>query len=348
MSIVKKATSVLAATLLALYAVPALYGCSSQETYTPELGQPKLDEPTIIEAGTLRVGVNTNNSPLAGKSGSNIIGIDVDIAAALGDELGLAVEIVDVGADAEGAIDAGTVDVALGVDSSSTQTNYWVSSQYLPTGVALFELASSNHTTPSASSSVSVAAQVSSKSAWAVNNVFGEESLESTSDLAHAFSALDNATVDYAASDAIIGLYAAGHQGVDVKIAALLETAGGYCAMADKSNTALQAAIEEALDTITSNGVVEVIEGKWLGQTVELASLPKIEPTKQATTNASDEETSADTDEATEGQSSTSNTSNSTSTSGQSSTSGTSGSSGSSGTSGTSNSSSQTTSSSTE
>lgn len=274
------------AACLALGAPALLVGCSSGEEYTPELGEAKATTPVIGQSGTLRVGVNTNNSPLAGKSGDKIIGIDVDIASALADELGLHVEIVDVGGDAAGAIDDDTIDIALGIDSTSTQSGYWTSSQYLPTGVALFELESSNRTTPTADSKPTVAAQVSSKSAWAVNNVFGEESLKSATDLPTAFEDLKSGKVAYVASDAIIGLYAASRAGVDVKIVALLDTASGYCAMAAESNAELQTIVEDALSTIVQNGVVGVIEDKWLGQTVDLSSLPKIEGAKAARTNA--------------------------------------------------------------
>ncbi len=292
-----------------------LAGCGPSEEYVPELGAAKISSPVIGQDGTLRVGVNTNNSPLAGKSGDKVIGIDVDIAAALADELGLHVEIVDVGGDAAGAIDDNTIDIALGIDSTSTQSGYWTSSQYLPTGVALFELQSSNNTTPTADSKPTVAAQVSSKSAWAVNNVFGEESLKSAADLPTAFEDLKSGKVAYVASDAIIGLYAASRAGVDVKIVALLDTASGYCAMAAESNTELQTTVEEALSAIVQNGVVDVIEDKWLGQTVDLSSLPKIEGAKSARTNAGggEEGEEGDEDETTSSSSSSSASSSSSS-----------------------------------
>lgn len=280
----KLPAAVLAACLAFMTAAP-LAGCASQQDYTPALGDAKVTGSALGQAGKLRVGVNTNNSPLAGKSGDKVIGIDVDIAAALADELGLHVEIVDVGGDAAGALDDGKIDIALGIDSTSTQPGYWMSEQYLPTGVALFEPASSNKTTPTAESKPSVAAQVSSKSAWAVNNVFGEESLKSASDLPGAFDDLKAGNVDYVASDAIIGLYAASRAGVDVKIVALLDTASGYCAMASESAADLQSAVEGALSAIVDNGVVGVIENKWLGQTVDLSSLPKIEGAKTTKTN---------------------------------------------------------------
>ena len=66
-----------------------LAGCTGSGTYQPELKSAEVAPPVIGEEGTLRVGVNTENPPLAGMGSGKIIGIDVDIAAALADELGL-------------------------------------------------------------------------------------------------------------------------------------------------------------------------------------------------------------------------------------------------------------------
>lgn len=265
-------------------------GCMSDEEYTPELGSPQLSSPAIGEDGVLRVGVNTNNSPLAGKSGDRIIGIDVDIAAALADQLGLALEVKDVGNNATDAIDGDEVDVVLGIDSTSKEDGYWMSSQYLPTGVVLFEQDGNNQPAPSPESDVKIAAQVSSKSAWAVTNTFGEDALVSASDLSVAFGDLGSGKVDYVASDAIIGMYAASRQNVEVEIAALLDTAGGYCAMCSSENTELQEAIGGALDALVANGVVDVIEDKWLGQPINLNGVPKIAANAAKSTNVDEPE----------------------------------------------------------
>ena len=265
-------------------------GCSPDEEYIPELGAPVLSSPAIGEDGTLRVGVNTNNSPLAGKSGDRIIGIDVDIAAALADQLGLALEVVDVGNNGADAIENGTVDIVLGIDSTSKEDGFWVSSQYLPTGVVLFAEEGNNSPIPTADSDVEIGAQVSSKSAWAVTNTFGDEALVSCSDLAVAFSDLASGKVDYVASDAIIGMYAASRQDVDVQIAALLDTASGYCAMCAQDNTELQEAVGTALDTLVSNGIIDVIEDKWLGKPVNLNGVPKIASSSPKSSNVNDDE----------------------------------------------------------
>ena len=110
-------------------AVSLLSGCASQETYTPPEKEATLSTPTIGKDGVLRVGVNTQNQPLAGQStsSSNIVGIDADIAAALADNFGLKVELVDVGTDFETALNEGTVDIVMGVDSTDADVTFWKS-----------------------------------------------------------------------------------------------------------------------------------------------------------------------------------------------------------------------------
>lgn len=266
-----------------------LGGCSSSSNYQPESKEPTVSTPTIGQSGTLRVGVNTDKSPLAGMGKEKIIGMDVDIAAAIADELGLKVSIVDVGSDPEAALSEGKVDIVMGIDSSDAISEFWLSDEYLPTGVALFALTSNGTSVPTTVADSSVAAQISSKSAWAVSNAFGEDALASTADLSTAFTQLESGKVKYVASDAIIGLYAAHREGLDTTIVSLLSKPSGYCVGVASSNTQLQTTVADVLDKLTSEGVVGVIEGKWLGQSLDLAPIPQIEITVQADESAGEE-----------------------------------------------------------
>ncbi len=272
----KKMARVCAAALAAALAF-ALGGCSSQEEYVPPLGDPQITPPAIGQEGVLRVGVNTEKSPLAGRGSEKIIGIDVDIAAALADQLGLKVQIEDIGTDAGKALEEGTVDIVMGQETAEEDDAIWHSPQYLPTGVVLFAKEGSNAAVPTGAVTPKIAAQISSKSAWAVTNAFGEDALVSTNDLATAFSDLSKGDVDFVASDAVIGMYAANLQDVPVEIACLLDTASGYCVGVKKDDTELQEAIQGALEAITGNGVVGVIEDKWLGGAISLEGIEKVE-----------------------------------------------------------------------
>ena len=269
----------------------------SQETYSPEEGTPTISSPTIGEDGVLRVGVDSSSTPLAGQSttSDNIVGIDVDIAAALADELGLKLEIVDVGDDPATALSEGTVDIVLGVSASNTSETYWLSDIYVSTAVALFTLEGSSTDIPANDSSVSIAAQVSSKSAWAVANQYDQSVISTTSNLEDAFTALADGEVSYVASDAIIGTFAAYNTDLDVQIVALMEEASGYCVAVLNTNTDLQSAISEALATISDNGTISIIEKKWLGTELDLSALAVTD-----TSSTTESESTTETAETTE------------------------------------------------
>ena len=268
---------------VAVCAALALTGCSSSgENYEPQTKSPVVSSPAIGQDGTLRVGVDTSNSPLAGMVNNKIVGLDVDIAAALADSLGLKLSIVDVGSDPASAIQDGKVDIVMGVDKTSSSTSFWRSDVYLPTGIALLSTSSAD-AVPAVGSGTKFAAQVSSRSAWAVMNTYGEESLTSTNNLADAFKALSSGSVQYVAADAIVGIYAAHRDGMDVHAVAFLQQPGGYCIGVADSNDALKTAISDAVATLTSNGVISVIEKKWLGSALDFSAVPQVSGSSAAT-----------------------------------------------------------------
>jgi polar amino acid transport system substrate-binding protein len=186
--------------------------------------------------------------------------------------MGLKVSIVDVGTDPATALANNQVDIVLGIDDSSTEGDFWVSSSYLPTGIAVFAL-SADAGIPTEGSDATFAAQASSKSAWAVSNDFGESSLTSTDSLKEAFEMLQEGTVKYVAAEASIGLYAAHGQGIDASIVAMMMKPTGYAMGVSSSNTDLQTAASNALTTLSDQGIIDVIEKKWLGQAISLDSL---------------------------------------------------------------------------
>ena len=250
-----------------------LAGCQPQ-SYTPQAKEPTVSASALGQPGTLRVGVNSASAPLAGQTASSarIVGIDVDVAAYLADQLGCKVEIVDVGTEPEKALKNKTVDIVLGVDASDTDTNFWKSETYLDTSVALFGTANES-AIPTTDSKPKIAAQASSKSSWRVTNLFGEDSLVVQGDLKSAFDALSSGSARYVAADAVIGTYVAFSNGDNDKIVALLQDPTGYCAAVDASNTELQGAVSSAMNKLVSGGMMSIIEEKWLGTTLNLNSI---------------------------------------------------------------------------
>lgn len=275
----KRLRSLVAVSAVALVMAFVLSGCSSIEgfvnktTYEPQGKDSVVVAPTIGEDGVLRVGVDTSNPPLAGMNSSGkIIGIDVDLAAALADEFGLKVSIVDVGSDPAGALEEGKVDIVMGVDKADASDDFWMSDAYLPTGIALFSL-EEGAAVPTAGDGSTFAAQISSKSAWAITNEFGDDVLVSSTTLNDAFASLSAGEVDYVAADAVVGLYAARTQNLDVYISAMLLAPSGYCIGVSADNAELQNLVGEAVKNLSGNGVIGVIEMKWLGKSVDLSDV---------------------------------------------------------------------------
>ena len=250
-----------------------LAGCQPQ-SYTPQAKEPTVSASALGQPGTLRVGVNSASAPLAGQTASSarIVGIDVDVAAYLADQLGCKVEIVDVGTEPEKALKNKTVDIVLGVDASDTDTNFWKSETYLDTSVALFGTANES-AIPTTDSKPKIAAQASSKSSWRVTNLFGEDSLVVQGDLKSAFDALSSGSARYVAADAVIGTYVAFSNGDNDKIVAFLQDPTGYGAAVDAANTERQGAISSAMNKLVSGGMMSIIEEKWLGTTLNLNSI---------------------------------------------------------------------------
>lgn len=250
-----------------------LVGCDSQ-TYTPTSKEQTVSAAALGKSDTLRVGVNASSAPLAGQtsSSSRIVGIDVDVAAYLADQMGLKVEVIDVGNDPSSALSNGTVDIVLGVDASETEADYWRSGSYISTGVALFSAADET-AIPAVDSSPKIAAQASSKSSWRVTNLFGDDSLVTQSDLKSAFETISKGEARYVAADAVIGTYVSYSNDYNDKVIALLQDPSGYCAAVSSNNTELQSALSAAMDKLVNGGMMSIIETKWLGSSMDLANM---------------------------------------------------------------------------
>lgn len=270
---IKRLGTLVLGCMLAFGTVFALTGCATQD-YVPKEKSPAVSSDVLIEAGVLHVGVTAeNNTPFAGQASGKIVGLDVDIAAALADNLGLKLEIVDVGTDVDAALANKQVDIVMGVDKTSTQVACWRSDVYVESAVALFAPPSTT-AVPTKESAPTIAAQSSSMSAWEVTNQFGDEALDATSDLKGAFQAASSGAAGYAAADAVIGTYAAHTSEIDVHIVALMQNPSGYSIGVLDTNTDLKTAVSDALATLSGGGIISLIETKWLGAAIDLSNVP--------------------------------------------------------------------------
>jgi len=261
---------------IAALACAMLAGCQTQ-TYTPQPKEQIVSASALGQDGTLRVGVNANSAPLAGspQGSTQIIGIDVDVAAYLADQLGLKLQVINVDNDPEAALAAGTVDIVLGVDASVADATYWRSEPYIGKGVALFGSVNESAIPTPGDSSSSIAAQEGTWSEKRVIDLFGANALVRVDGLKTALENVSQGTVRYGAGDILAGTYLSDYPDydVDVKALALMQDPSGYCVAVSQSNTELWTAIEGALRTLKDGGMMDVIETKWLGAPIDLNSM---------------------------------------------------------------------------
>lgn len=284
----KRASVLVLSLVVALCLALPLAGCSSS-SYTPQLKEQSVNDSALNSAGTLRVGINASNPPYAAQSNGSIVGIDVDIAAALADELGLKLELVDVGTATDTAFERESVDIVMGVEEANSA--YWMSDECMNSGIALFSL-TEDAEAPTAAGSFKVAAQSSSMSAWEVTDHYGESCLENAGDPTAAFEMLNTGSVNYVAAESTIGQYVIHSSGIEAYPIALLQDATPRTVAVAADNTELQQAVSNALSALVSGGVVEVIEGKWLGGHVDISSLTVIPAPAQESTDESSEDAS--------------------------------------------------------
>jgi polar amino acid transport system substrate-binding protein len=229
---------------------------------------PSVAPPDIASQGVLRVGFDSSHAPFAGLAGSDVIGIDVDIAAALAEQMGLRLEIVEIkDQDVNARLADGSIDMVMSVrtDAAAPFAGIQVG-PYLIDGTAVFTVGLSNEPQafdPASLNGVKIVAKEGTLSAWRVTKDYGEESLVTYPSLEKAFEELAAGTVSYAAADAIVGSFLA-VQYENVRCEGMFpESEGVYVGVAaDKQKLAEQ--LTEELRNLRDSGKLQVIVAKWL------------------------------------------------------------------------------------
>ena len=247
-----------------------LCGCQ-QGTYQIEQKSSTVNSSDLVKAGQLTVGVNGSNAPLASKA-NKLQGIDVDVASALADELGLKVEFVDVGTSGSNSLENKKVDCVMGIDSASSHSGMTLSSEYVKTGSALFAK-DANAGAPVKGDSNIIEGQMATTAVSRAQNQYEANHVKAKTDMDSCFNDLLNGTVNYVAADAVIGSYYALNNNTGAKIVAMLQRPSGYCIGTLEKNTGLAEKIENAISAIKARGTFDVIANKWVANSLNLDSV---------------------------------------------------------------------------
>jgi len=256
--------------------------------------EPKIAPPLIGEAGVLRVGVDLEYPPFAGRDADVEAGIDIDVASAIASKLGLELRTVQVTpAEAATALADGEVDIAMSVpltDEVVGEVN--VAGVYMMDGSAFFvriedmveegisgaqesQVATpTGETTPSADvarivspytfNNKKIGAQQGSPSYWALYYDLGEGAVTTYPTIREAFQALSAGEIDVVAGNAVVSAYVA-RDFEGVVFAGQYGAATALGIAVSPENTDLVAEIRGVLDELTQGGVIETIRSTWAG-----------------------------------------------------------------------------------
>lgn len=267
------------ATLLAAVAAFSLAGCSflsdieelilptsvteARDAARDETSQAVSDS-LLVESGTLTVGIlSTESVPLSiTSSDGTLTGIDVEIAYALADELGLySVEFVSVT-----SVELGleSCDVVMGVTSDDGVT---VLGNYAQSALGVF---STDGTTATADELVSgtVGVQSGSVSEQAASEI-GVTTTSTYSNLNEAFEALEAGEVDYVICDSYAGAYLACSYD-DISFAGLIDSPETVGVAVSSDSDELHDAVLDAIENLEYNGIADVIRSRWIGESESL------------------------------------------------------------------------------
>ncbi len=273
-----RTTAARCAALLAASAL-ALTGCANPiDTVTAAISSPTVEEglaaraasvttnlsaPTILEDGTLTVGLDTSAAApmcVTGSDGS-YQGYDVDMAYAIGAQLGLKVKFVSVSsASASCGVDC---DVVMSANSSHSG-GVSVAGSYAEDATAFFHKGEETVSERGSLLGKSFGVQSGSASMQILKRSDLDASVTTFDNLNDAFDALEQGTVDYVLCDANSGAFLSGEYD-DISCAGTITTPESIGVGVATTNTDLQNYVKEAVDAVSSNGVADIIRAKWLG-----------------------------------------------------------------------------------
>ncbi len=224
---------------------------------------PVVADASLKQAGTLTVGIpDTQTAPLSiASSDGTWSGVDVSMAYALADELGISsVAFVSVD-DVEGAL-ADTCDVVMGVEPDEAGAASVVGG-YAQTATGVFTRG--DVTAPidaSVLAGATVGIQEGSVSSATLDGFELDVVRTPVTNLNEAFEALEQGSVQYVICDAYAGAYLAAAY-TDISFAGVLDepVLVGVAVSGDE----LRSAVQSALEAVETNGVSDIARARWVG-----------------------------------------------------------------------------------
>ena len=126
---------------------------------------------------------------------------------------------------------------------------------------------------PVAGGADTFASEMASQSALACQAQFSAANIKLCGSITEAFEKLNNGEAKYVAADAVVGTYTVNNSENKASMICLISKPSGYCIGATKTKTNLCDKIKASLENLSKGGVLEVIEKRWLGKSLDIDKL---------------------------------------------------------------------------
>jgi polar amino acid transport system substrate-binding protein len=263
----------IASAILIAMMLLAASGCKAEE---PPALQPTVAPPLIGTEGVLKAGVDSELPPFAGVDAGQQAGIDIDVAAALAERMGLRVEYVEVKpSEAASALAQGKVDVVLSIPpTDSSLSSLSLAGSYVTDAPALFI---TTEGTASVEPSLTLEAplpspigvQEGSESFWMLRSEFDSETIKPFKTLREAIDELASGELEMVAGGALVGAYIARDFPM-VRLGGQMAPASPLAVAVAAEKSELGDAVRAVLDELAADGVLEAIRLKWVGSLPQL------------------------------------------------------------------------------
>jgi ABC-type amino acid transport substrate-binding protein len=258
--------AIVTALFVAVSLVAVATGCKASPV-TPR--KPQVVPPAVKSAGVLRAGVDLAYPPFGGIDKEQRAGLDVDVASAIAERLGLTVEFVDVKpSEAASALAEGEVDAVFSVPLTGVGSGAEFAGAYISDAPALFSRAGTGSVEASLSAEsvigASVGVQRNSEAFWILEDQLGEGETVPFDSLREAIDELNDGKVDFVAGDALVGAYIA-RDTPGIRFVGQVAPATPLGVAVAPVNTTLAEAIRSALDGLAADGVLDTVRAKWVG-----------------------------------------------------------------------------------
>lgn len=263
----------------ALVAALGLFGCSSGTTETPsQSNDTSADDSasgySLINDGTLTVATSPDFPPFENLEGDEYVGFDIDLAKAIGEQMGLDVEFTTIQFDgivpaiqAGGQADVGISGIT--VDPERAQSVDFTDPYYIADqSVAVMK--GGDITADNAADALNAEGMIIAVQSGTTGETFAQENFPNATiqpygNATDCFAAMQAGQANAVCMDMAVVQQMVSEAYTDAEVVMTEATGEEYAVAVSKDNPELTVAINDAIKALQDNGTIDELTSTWLG-----------------------------------------------------------------------------------